>query len=222
MKRKALARALALALCLLLAVPAFASSWDTTAQTASDVAAPALYADDNVTLSGASGSVGAYVDGLGGLYLTGYDGTMSANYASQIVYVDEEQILYLAGQEIDDIGGTLMRLDLSDFSETAIADGVYRACAVSGETVYYIPALNRTQLMRYDTATDSSTQAATASGDIVALYSLPEGLVAELTAGQGALLLAQSADVFAEYTGELPASAAYTDEYFLRLSDEGL
>ena len=222
MKRKALARALALALCLLLAVPAFASSWDTTAQTASDVAAPALYADDNVTLSGASGSVGAYVDGLGGLYLTGYDGTMSANYASQIVYVDEEQILYLAGQEIDDIGGTLMRLDLSDFSETAIADGVYRACAVSGETVYYIPALNRTQLMRYDAATDSSTQAATASGDIVALYSLPEGLVAELTAGQGALLLAQSADVFAEYTGELPASAAYTDEYFLRLSDEGL
>ena len=222
MKRKALARALALALCLLLAVPAFASSWDTTAQTASDVAAPALYADGNATLSGASGSVGAYVDGLGGLYLTGYDGTMSANYASQIVYVDEEQILYLAGQEIDDIGGTLMRLDLSDFSETAIADGVYRACAVSGETVYYIPALNRTQLMRYDAATDSSTQAATASGDIVALYSLPEGLVAELTAGQGALLLAQSADVFAEYTGELPASAAYTDEYFLRLSDEGL
>ena len=222
MKRKALARALALALCLLLAVPAFASSWDTTAQTASDVAAPALYADGNATLSGASGSVGAYVDGLGGLYLTGYDGTMSANYASQIVYVDEEQILYLAGQEIDDIGGTLMRLDLSDFSETAIADGVYRACAVSGETVYYIPALNRTQLMRYDAATDSSTQAATASGDIVALYSLPEGIVAELTAGQGALLLAQGADVFAEYTGELPASAAYTDEYFLRLSDEGL
>ena len=222
MKRKALARALALALCLLLAVPAFASSWDTTAQTASDVAAPALYADGNATLSGASGSVGAYVDGLGGLYLTGYDGTMSANYASQIVYVDEEQILYLAGQEIDDIGGTLMRLDLSDFSETAIADGVYRACALSGETVYYIPALNRTQLMRYDAATDSSTQAATASGDIVALYSLPEGIVAELTAGQGALLLAQGADVFAEYTGELPASAAYTDEYFLRLSDEGL
>ena len=48
MKRKALARlvALALTLCLLLSIPAAATSWGTPGQTASQVSAPALYAGD--------------------------------------------------------------------------------------------------------------------------------------------------------------------------------
>ena len=48
MKRKALARlvALALTLCLLLSIPAAATSWGTVGQTASEVSAPALYAGD--------------------------------------------------------------------------------------------------------------------------------------------------------------------------------
>ena len=131
MKRKALARlvALALTLCLLLSIPAAATSWGTLGQTASEVSAPALYAGDAAILTGASGGIGAYVDGQGGLYLTGYEGSMTQQYAAQIVHVDEEEVLYLAGEELGDLGGTLMRLDLADLSETALADNALYACA---------------------------------------------------------------------------------------------
>ena len=227
MKRKAFARALAVALCLMLCVPALATSWVQPGQTASDVAAPALYAGDEAVLAGASGGIGAYVDGQGGLYLTGYDGTMSLQYAAQIIHVDEEEVLYLAGEEMEDLGGTLMRLNLSDLSETALADNVLRACAVTGDTVYYVSALAPMALMRLEidagaTTQATATQVATAEANIVALHMLPEGLVAELEAGQGALLYNHRAGAFAEYTGELPASALYVDGAFLRLSAEGM
>ena len=57
MKRKALARlvALALTLCLLLSIPAAATSWGAAGQTASEVSAPALYAGDAVILTGSTG-----------------------------------------------------------------------------------------------------------------------------------------------------------------------
>ncbi len=77
---------------------------------ADNLTAQSSAADIEAVLTGGEGGVGAYVDGLGGLYLTGYDGTMTANYAAQIVHVDENEVLYLAGEEIDDLGGTLMRL----------------------------------------------------------------------------------------------------------------
>ena len=94
MKRKALARlvALALTLCLLLSIPAVATSWGTPGQTASEVSAPALYAGDAAILTGAAGGIGAYVDGQGGLYLTGYEGSMTQQYAAQIVHVDEAEV----------------------------------------------------------------------------------------------------------------------------------
>ena len=38
-----------------------------------------------------------------------YEGTMTLQYAAQIVHVDEEEVLYLAGEEMQDLGGTLMR-----------------------------------------------------------------------------------------------------------------
>ena len=227
MKRKALARALALALCLMLCVPAMATSWGLTEQTSSAVAAGALYAGEQAALTGAADGIGAYVDGAGGLYLTGYEGSMTLQYAAQIVHVDEEEVLYLAGEEIEDLGGTLMRLDLDDLSETALADNVLRACAVTGDTVYYISAVDPTALMRLEIddsagAQATATQVATASGNIAALYLLPEGVVAALEAGQGALLYNHRAGAFAEYTGDVPAAAAYTDEAFLRLSAESL
>ena len=227
MKRKALARALALALCLMLCVPALATTWNLAGQTASDAAAPALYAGDEAALTGAAGGVGAYVDGRGGLYLTGYDGAMTLQYAAQIVHVDEEEVLYLAGEEIEDLGGTLMRLDLADLSETALADSVLRACAVTGDTVYFVSALDPTALMRLEiddsaNVRATATQVAVASGNIAGLYPLPEGVVAALEAEQGALLYNHRAGAFAEYTGELPAAAAYTDEAFLRLNAESL
>ena len=50
MKRKALARAVALALCLMLCVPAMATSWGLTEQTSSAVAAGALYAGEEAAL----------------------------------------------------------------------------------------------------------------------------------------------------------------------------
>ena len=227
MKRKALARAVALALCLMLCVPAMATSWGLTEQTSSAVAAGALYAGEEAALTGAADGIGAYVDGAGGLYLTGYEGSMTLQYAAQIVHVDEEEVLYLAGEEIEDLGGTLMRLDLDDLSETALADNVLRACAVTGDTVYYISAIDPTALMRLEIddsagAQATATQVATASGNIAALYLLPEGVVAALEAGQGALLYNHRAGAFAEYTGDVPAAAAYTDEAFLRLSAESL
>ena len=152
---------------------------------------------------------------------------MTLQYAAQIVHVDEEEVLYLAGEEIEDLGGTLMRLDLDDLSETALADNVLRACAGTGDTVYYISAVDPTALMRLEIddsagAQATATQVATASGNIAALYLLPEGVVAALEAGQGALLYNHRAGAFAEYTGDVPAAAAYTDEAFLRLSAESL
>ncbi len=230
MKRKALARlvALALTLCLLLSIPAVATSWGTPGQTASEVSAPALYAGDAVILTGSTGGIGAYVDGQGGLYLTGYEGTMTQQYAVQIVHVDEAEVLYLAGEELDDLGGTLMRLDLADLSETALADNALHACAVTGDTVYYVSALAPTALMRLEIDTSgatvqaTATQVATASGNIVDLSLLPEGVVATLEADQGALLYNHRAGAFAEYTGEVPAAALYTDDAFVRLSGEGM
>ena len=230
MKRKALARlvALALTLCLLLSIPAAATSWGAAGQTASEVSAPALYAGDAVILTGSTGGIGAYVDGQGGLYLTGYEGTMTQQYAVQIVHVDEAEVLYLAGEELDDLGGTLMRLDLADLSETALADNALHACAVTGDTVYYVSALAPTALMRLEIDTSgatvqaTATQVATASGNIVDLSLLPEGVVATLEADQGALLYNHRAGAFAEYTGEVPAAALYTDDAFVRLSGEGM
>ena len=134
-------------------------------------------------------------------------------YAAQIVHVDEEEVLYLAGEEIEDLGGTLMRLDLADLSETALADSVLRACAVTGDTVYFVSALDPTALMRLEiddsaNVRATATQVAVASGNIAGLYPLPEGVVAALEAEQGALLYNHRAGAFAEYTGELPAAAA--------------
>ena len=167
------------------------------------------------------------MDGQGGLYLTGYEGTMTQQYAVQIVHVDEAEVLYLAGEELDDLGGTLMRLDLADLSETALADNALHACAVTGDTVYYVSALAPTALMRLEIDTSgatvqaTATQVATASGNIVDLSLLPEGVVATLEADQGALLYNHRAGAFAEYTGEVPAAALYTDDAFVRLSGEG-
>ena len=226
MKRKALARALALALCLMLCVPAMATSWDLTGQGASlEAAAPTPYTGGEAALTGGADGIGAYVDGRGGLYLTGYDGSMTINHAAQIVHVDEEEVLYLAGEEMDDLGGTLMRLDLADLSEAALADNVLRACAVTGDTLYFVSALDQTALMRLEIGADAqatATQVATASGNIASLHLLPEGVVAVLDAGQGALLYNHRAGAFAEYTGDVPAATAYTDEAFLRLSAESL
>ena len=132
----------ALALCLMLCVPAMATSWGLTEQTSSAVAAGALYAGEEAALTGSADGIGAYVDGAGGLYLTGYEGSMTLQYAAQIVHVDEEEVLYLAGEEIEDLGGTLMRLDLDDLSETALADNRAARCAVTGDTVYYISAVD--------------------------------------------------------------------------------
>ena len=63
MKRKTLARALAMALCLMLCVPAMATSWDLTGQTAAEAPTSAQYAGDEA-LTGAAGGIGAYVDCL--------------------------------------------------------------------------------------------------------------------------------------------------------------
>ena len=226
MKRKTLARALAMALCLMLCVPAMATSWDLTGQTAAEAPTSAQYAGDEA-LTGAAGGIGAYVDGQGGLYLTGYEGTMSLQYATQIVHVDEEEVLYLAGEEMQDLGGTLMRLDLADLSEAALADNVLLACAVTGDAVYYVSALDPTALMRLEIdasgdAQATATRVAEATGNIASLHALPEGLVAALGEGQGALLYNHRAGAFAEYTGDVPAAAAYTDDAYLRLSAEGL
>ena len=226
MKRKTLARALAMALCLMLCVPAMATSWDLTGQTAAEAPTSAKYAGDEA-LTGAAGGIGAYVDGQGGLYLTGYEGTMSLQYATQIVHVDEEEVLYLAGEEMQDLGGTLMRLDLADLSEAALADNVLLACAVTGDAVYYVSALDPTALMRLEIdasgdAQATATRVAEATGNIASLHALPEGLVAALGEGQGALLYNHRAGAFAEYTGDVPAAAAYTDDAYLRLSAEGL
>ena len=198
MKKKGFARLLALALCLAMLVPALADgtdSWSISGQA------------DSLTAQSSAADI---------------DGTMTANYAAQIVHVDENEVLYLAGEEIDDLGGTLMRLDLSDFSETAVADGVYRACAVNGDTVYYISALDRTQLMRADVQNAVVEQAAVANAAMTALCLLPEGLVAQLADGAGTLLYNERAGGFAQYTGELPADALYTEESYLRLSSEGM
>ena len=135
-----------------------------------------------------------------------------------------QEVLYLAGEELDDLGGTLMRLDLADLSETALADNALHACAVTGDTVYYVSALAPTALMRLEIDTSgatvqaTATQVATASGNIVDLSLLPEGVVATLEADQGALLYNHLAGAFAEYTGEVPAAALYTDDAFVRLS----
>ena len=224
MKKRGWIHLLALALCLALLVPALAdgaSGWVADGQ-AGSLTAPTAAPDAEAALAGGKGGVGAYLDGLGGLYLTGYDGTMSANYAAQIVHVDENEVLYLAGEAIDDLGGTLMRLDLSDFSETAIADGVYRACAVSADTVYYISAIDRAQLMRADVRNAVVEAAATASANMTALALLPEGLVAQLEGEAGTLLYNERAGGFAPCAYQIPADAAYADGIYLRLSDEGM
>ena len=152
---------------------------------------------------------------------------MTLQYAAQIVHVDEEEVLYLAGEEMQDLGGTLMRLDLADLSEAALADNVLLACAVTGDAVYYVSALDPTALMRLEIdasgdAQATATRVAEATGNIASLHALPEGLVAALGEGQGALLYNHRAGAFAEYTGDVPAAAAYTDDAYLRLSAEGL
>ena len=103
-----------------------------------------------------------------------------------------------------------MRLSLSDFQETAIADGVYRACAVSSDVVYYISAQDGTALMRADVQTATTQQVATAAANMTDLHLMPEGLVAELADGLGTLLYNERADGFAEYTGEISADTLYT------------
>ena len=78
---------------------------------------------------------------------------------------------------MDDLGGTLMRLDLADLSEAALADNVLRACAVTGDTLYFVSALDQTALMRLEIGADAqatATQVATASGNIASLHCCPK------------------------------------------------
>jgi len=205
MKRRGILRLTALLLIALIAVPALAAG-----------------GSDRRGLVGRSGSVSAYLDGEGGLFLTGYPEHINQRHASEIIWVDQERVVYLAGEEIDDFGGELIAVELPTFKETALADGVFRAAALAADSVFYIPAANRAQMMRLSLDTLHSTPAGTTAEDMTALHITPDGLVVELDGGTGALLYDTTTGAFTGYPDAIAAASSHQDGFYLRLSDEGL
>ena len=204
MKRSVGTRVAALALCLLM------------------LATSALAAAQSGSLTGRYEGIGVYVDGEGGLFLTGYDGTMTQRYARQILCVNEQKVIYLAGEEIEDLGGEIVRLELSDFRETVLADGVYAACAAQTGQIYYVPVLDRVQLMKLDAETATAELVATTTSAISGLEAQPDGILVDTQEGSGALFYDADSGAFTFSSDTLARQTAYAGECYLRLSDEGL
>ena len=116
----------------------------------------ALAADSGLIVR--NGQLGAYLDGEGGLYITGRDERVNSRYAVEILALDEERVLYRA-QEKGQENGAVSSVALDTFSETVMAEGVC-AATVYEDALYFVQSQDRTRLMCLNFATGEITVAA--------------------------------------------------------------
>ena len=164
-----------------------------------------------------SGSLAAYLDGKGGLYLPGNDKAVNQAPAKTIVSIDAYRLLFLS--ETTDDSKDLYMIDLGDFSERLVADGVYAAALEAEDALWYVSDEDRTQLMRMDLGTMTAKPAFKAAEPIDRLQLTAEGLVVVLVDDAGALVHVDMTDSFESYLNAVPRNILLTDAYVLELAD---
>lgn len=164
-----------------------------------------------------SGDLAAYLDGAGGLYLPGNAKPVNRASADALVSIDAYRALFLSARS--DGGRDLYMLDLGDFTERLLAEGVAAACIEDGDALYYVSAKHRTQLMRMDFDGAELALALETLEPIAALYETADGLAVELADGAGVLVHAALTDSF-ELTAERTAcKRLLTDDCEIALTD---
>ncbi len=169
---------------------------------------------------GRSGSIAAYVDGDGHIYLTGKPDAVNKAPADSIISADAYRMLFLSSTAS---GGTsdLYMIDMTSFEESLLARDIHAAIMAGDDTAYCVTNASRAQLTRLDLNTKASSTAYTAQEPIDRLYMSAEGLVVQLVDQAGNLLYAPETGTFEPYANEMPRSGILTDGYEVYLTDTG-
>ena len=163
----------------------------------------------------------AYVDGEGNLFIPGNDEAVNNLPADAIISIDSYRLVFLSESESDsgETATALVSLDLSTFAEDVIADDVTAACTV-GTDLYYIPAGDRTQLMKADFEHDLVTTAYDAEvEEFDRLFLSADGLVAVYADNAGAITYVEATDSFETFTGSIPSESAVSDGTQIYIAD---
>ena len=167
-----------------------------------------------------SAQLAVYTDGEGNLYLPGRDEPVNTTPAVDVVAIDAYRALFTAEDEALDALDLYM-IDLERFEETLLVEGVYDACLVDEDTVYYVQELARDQVTQLALDGMTTRTAYTTGEPIERLYLSAEGLVVQLVDDAGAMLYVPETDRFVPYAGALPRSSQLADGYELYLTDAG-
>ncbi len=165
----------------------------------------------------------AYVDGEGNLLIPGNNAAVNQLPADAIISIDSYRLIFLSKSETDagETANALVCLDLSTFEENVVADNVAAACMV-GTDLYFVPADDRTQLMKADFEDDMISVAYTSPDGQEAfdrLFLSADGLVATYADGAGAVTYVEATDSFEPFTGSLPTKSVLSDGAQIYLAD---
>ncbi len=169
---------------------------------------------------GKNGTIAAYVDGDGHLYLTGRASAINTARADSVVSADAYRVLYFSADAATGVKDLYM-IDLASFKDTLLAKDVHDAALFDEDTAYFVANASRENLMRLDLNTKASSVATTAVEPIDRLYVSAEGLVIELVDQAGRLLQVQETGAFEPYTASLPRESDIAYGYEVYLTDEG-
>ena len=167
-----------------------------------------------------SGSMAAYVDGAGQLFLPGNVRAVNQASADRLLSIDPYRVLFTSEQA--DGTSDLYMIDLGTFAETRLARGVHAAAMADEDTLYYVPSASRTQLWRMSMKDMTPRLAYTETEPIDRLINTAEGLVFDRVDGMGAMVYVPLTDRFERYSGGLPTATLLTDSYELTLTDGDL
>ena len=164
-----------------------------------------------------SGALAAYVDGQGHLFLPGNTKAINTANANTLVSIDPYRVLFTSEQA--DGTSDLYMIDLGTFAETRIVRGVHAAAMADEDTLYYVPAAQRTQLWRMSMTDMTPKLAYTETEPIDRLMNTAEGLVYDRVDGMGSMIYVATTDTFQRYARTLPAASLLTDSCELTLTD---
>ena len=166
-----------------------------------------------------SGSLAAYTDGQGQLYIPGKPEAVNDEQADGIISIDNYRLAYLS-QATEDDPSDLRLIDLETLEDSLAAEDVYAACLL-GEDLYFVPDAERTQLRRLSTADMTATTVHTADEAIDRLYASTEGLAFELVDQAGAYLYDPELDTVVPYAGAVPRDGVLTDSFEAYIDEDG-
>ena len=151
----------------------------------------------------------AFMDGNGYIYISGQSRPVNTTIAESILSIDPYRIVFFA-RENSAAGipaNRLVCLTLDGFREFIVTDDAYAAC-VSGDTIYYISADDRTALVQADVDSFVSDVLYESFEPMQRVYMSAAGLVVTLVEGAGAYIQDSVTGKFLPFNGDIAAEIA--------------